>query len=196
MTAPPPSQFDQVAFSVAACVEVLKNGFEIAAIIMGGIWTYFNFFKGRTYRSRLECEVEGSIETHSGRSLLKVVVRAKNVGLSKVLIGHEGTVLQLYSALATSSSPSWPCEAIWSDEPTAVFDVFKDHDSVEPSEPIEDQVLAELPDDEVPAYKLTLKVLSEKLFWTAKTIVQGSAKHRIKGGICGEGIRSGPSRSE
>jgi hypothetical protein len=186
MTAPPPSQFDQVAFGVGACVEVLKNIFEIAAIIMGGIWTYFNFFKGRTYRSRLECEVEGSIETHSSRSLLKVDVRIKNVGLSKVPIGHEGTILQLHSAVAMTTSPSWPCQVIWSDEPTAVFDVFKDHDSVEPSEPIEDQVLAELPDDAARAYKLTLKVLSKNLFWTAKTIVQGSAKHRIKGGTCGE----------
>ncbi|MGB9237044.1 MAG: hypothetical protein WCC04_21760 [Terriglobales bacterium] len=196
MTAPPASQFDQAAFGVAAFVELLKNGFEIAAIIVGGIWTYFNYFKGRTYRLRLECEVEGSIETQSGRSLLKVVVRTKNVGLSKVPIGHEGTILQLHSAVATTTSPSWPCQVMWSDEPTAVFDVFKDHDSVEPSEPIEDQVLAELPDDEAPAYKLTLKVLSKKLFWTAKTIVQGSAKHRTKGGICGEGVRSEASGPE
>ena len=47
MTAPSPSQFDQVGFGVSAFVEVLKNACEIAAIAAGGIWTYFNFFKGR-----------------------------------------------------------------------------------------------------------------------------------------------------
>ncbi len=64
MTAPLPSQFDQIGFGVGAFIEVLKNVCEIAAITIGGIWTYFNFFKGRTYKPRLECEVDGSVETH------------------------------------------------------------------------------------------------------------------------------------
>lgn len=185
MTAPAPSQFDQIGFGVSAFVEVLKNVCEIAAIAAGGFWTYFNFFKGRTYESRLECEVDGSIDARSGRSLLKVVVKARNVGLSKVVIEHEATVLQLHSAVAMHASPPWPCQISWGDKPVAVFDVFKDQDLIEPSEPIEDQLLAELPDDKAPAYKLTLKVLSKKEFWTAKTIVQGSEKHRTTGGTCG-----------
>jgi hypothetical protein len=173
MTTPSPSQFDQVAFGVSAFVELLKNICEIAAIVIGGIWTYLNYFRGRTYRSRLECEVDGSIEIHSRRSLLKVVVKAKNVGGSKVRIDQEGTALQLYPAVAVKASPLWPCQAIWSENP-AVFDVFKDHAWIESSEPIEDQVLVELPDDKATAYKLTLRVRSGKTWWTAKNIVQAS----------------------
>jgi hypothetical protein len=37
-------------------VDVLQKLFTIAAIVVGGIWAYFNFFKGRTYRMRLEPE--------------------------------------------------------------------------------------------------------------------------------------------
>ena len=77
MSVTPPSQFDQIGFGVSAFVEMLKNVCEIAAIGVGAIWTYFNFFKGRTYKSRLECEVDGSLEASSGRLLLKVVVTAK-----------------------------------------------------------------------------------------------------------------------
>ena len=168
LTAPSPSQFDQVGFGVSAFVEVLKNVCEIAAIAAGGIWTYFNFFKGRTYKSTLECEVDGLIETHSGRSLLKVVVKAKNVGLSKVLIEKKGMVLQPHPAVAPKSSPSWPCHATWSGD-LAVFDVFNDHAWIEPSEPIEDQVLVELPDDKTPAYKLMLRVQSGTIWWTVAT---------------------------
>ncbi len=106
MSGLPPSQFDQIGFGVSAFVETLKNAFEIAAIVVGALWTYFNFFKGRTYRSRLECEVDGTVETRAGRLLLKVVVRAKNVGLSRVLVGQEGTILQLHSAVMYYTSPS------------------------------------------------------------------------------------------
>lgn len=195
MAVPQPSQFDQVGFGISAFVEVLKNVFEIAAIATGAIWTYFNFFKGRTYRPRLECRVDGFVETHSGRSLLKVVVKAENVGLSKVSIEQRGTILQLYPAVTQSSTPSFPCQVIWSDKP-AVFDVFKDHAWVEPSEPIEDQVLIELPDDKAPAYKLTLKVLSKKISWTARNIVSGLDEHCIEGGSRDQVSGSDASGSE
>jgi len=194
MTPVPPSQFDQIGFGVSAFVELLKNVCEIAAIITGAIWTYYNFFKGRTYRLRLECEVDGSIETYSGRAQLKVVVKARNVGLSKVLVDQKGTILQLHSAVPPNTVPSWPCQVTWSNEP-AVFDVFKDHPSIEPSEPIEDQVLVELPDDNAPAYKLTLKVLSKKVSWTARNIVQGPVTDRITGGARGQSSRPEAARS-
>jgi hypothetical protein len=180
----PPSQFDQIAFGTAAFVEVLKNVCEIAAIGTGAIWTYYNFFKGRTYKPRLECGVYGTVEAHSGRLFLKVVVKAKNVGLSRVLIEQSGTALLLYAAEIPNASP-WPLQTIWSGSPAA-FEVFKDHAWAEPSEPVEDQMLIELPDDRAPAYKLILKVLSKKITWTAKNIVGGSEENRIIGGLCAE----------
>jgi hypothetical protein len=192
---PQPSQFDQIGFGVSAFVELLKNVFEIAAIGAGGIWTYFNFFKGRTYKPRLECEVDGSVETHSGRPLMKVVVRAKNVGLSRVSIEQKGTILQIYPAVTQSSSPSFPCQIVWSDKP-AVFDVFKEHAWIEPSEPVEDRVLIELPDTKAPAYKLNLKILSKKISWTARNIVVGSEEHRTKGGTHGKSTGSDASGRE
>ncbi len=182
MTIFSPSDFDQIGFGISAFVEVLKNVCEIVAIVVGAIWTYFNFFKGRTYRPRLECEVDGLMGTHSGRPLLKVVVKAKNVGLSKVLVEQKGTILQLCPAADQNTAPSWPCQIAWSNEP-AVFDVFTDHKWIEPSEPIEDWVLIELPDDKVPAYKLTLKVLSNEISWTATNIV-ASVTRGIDGGTC------------
>jgi len=157
-------------------VEILKNIFEIAAIIAGGVWTYFNYFKGRTYRSRLECNVEGSIITHSSRSLLRALVKVKNVGLSKVSIDQRGTILQLQRAVTCGKNPEWPCQAMWDDHP-AVFDVFKEHPHVEPSEPVEDLVLVELPQDKdrLSAYRLILRVSSGKQVWIAKYIVQTEA---------------------
>jgi hypothetical protein len=198
--APQPSNFDQVAFGTSAFVELLKNSFEIAAIILGAIWTYFNFFKGRTYRPRLECNVDGSVHTDSGRPLLKALTKVKNVGLSKVRIDQEGTILQLFSSVRQNSIPSFPCQVTWNDRP-AVFDVFKEHKWVEPLETIEDQVLIELPDDRTSDYKLNLKVLSKRIWWkvlsngiswTARSIV--SVGGRMKGGTDGQSSGSDASR--
>lgn len=177
MEVPPASEFDQIGFGISAFVELVKNIFEVVAIGAGGIWTYFNFFKGRTYRPRLECSVDGSVEEHSGQRFLKVIVRAKNVGLSKVPIEQKGTILQLYESVLSSSSPQFPFQATWADSP-AVFDVFKEHAWVEPSEPVEDHVLIELPRNGVPAYKLNLKVLSKKISWTARNVVYGSERRQ------------------
>ncbi|MGA7967719.1 MAG: hypothetical protein WB983_03735 [Terriglobales bacterium] len=195
MPTPSPSQFDQVAFGMGAFVEVVKNLCEITAIAMGGIWTYFNFFKGRTYKSRLECEVNGTVEIHSGQSWLKIVMKTKNVGRSKVPIGREGTVLQVQSAVVARTPPRWPMQANWREGP-AVWGVFGDHDWLEPSEPIEDHLLIELPDDKTPAYRLTLRVLSGNLWWTATNVVQSSEKNLMKGGGYESGSGSGAGRPE
>jgi hypothetical protein len=78
-------------------VETAKSLCEILAIFAGGAWTYLNYFRGRLHKRRLECSVEASVEKHSGRSFLKVVVRMRNIGLSKVPIQQTGTALLIYS---------------------------------------------------------------------------------------------------
>jgi len=177
MIALPPSQFDQTGCGVKEFADVLKSSAEIGAILVGGFWTYINYFRGRTHRSRLECKVDGSIIQHAPRSLLKVVAKIRNVGLARVSIQKEGTALHIRSALTPNASPQVPCQAIWNEEP-AVFDVFKDHTDIEPSEPIEDHVLVELPGAEASAYRLTLTVCSKKgllkkgQIWTATSILE------------------------
>ncbi|HTR23638.1 MAG TPA: hypothetical protein VMI10_06605 [Terriglobales bacterium] len=121
--------------------------------------------------------MDGSIIPCASHSVLKVVAKVRNVGLSRVSIQKKGTALHLHSALTPSASPPTPCQTIWNEEP-AVFEVFKDDTDIEPSEPIEDHVLVELPMVEAPAYKLALTVCSKKgllkkaRFWTATSILE------------------------
>jgi hypothetical protein len=129
--------------------------------------------RGRTYRARLECSVEGAI-IGSPRPLLRIVVKLKNVGLSKVAIKQEGTILQLHRAVTPEKGPPWPCRAMRDNQP-AVFDVFRENSHVEPSEPVEDLVLVQLPQDRASAYTLILRVSSGKQVWIAKNVVQTKA---------------------
>jgi hypothetical protein len=77
--------------------EVLKNVATIIAIGAGAVWAYFNFFKGRTYRSRLEPKVSGKVISHNGAYYLIVTAQLKNVGLSDVRIDQKGSALRVFA---------------------------------------------------------------------------------------------------
>ncbi len=151
-------------------VETAKNVCEILAILGGAAWTYLNYFRGRIYKPRLECSIEASIEKHSGHSFLKAAVKVRNIGLSKVPIQQKGTGLLIYSAKMQDQPPSFPSEVLW-DEPVAAFDVFSGKNGVEPSEAISESVMIALPQGVVFTHKVTLKVVSGEIWWTAESIV-------------------------
>lgn len=104
-------------------VETAKNPCEIAAIFGGAAWTYLNYFRGRTYNPRLECSVEASTAMSSGHTFLRVVVKVRNIGLSKVPLEQKGTALLIYSANLQDRPSSFLRQVDWS-EPVAAFDVF------------------------------------------------------------------------
>jgi len=158
------------ASDVSHWVDTAKNICEILAIFGGAAWTYLNYFRGRIYKPRLECSVEASIEKHSGHSFLKAVVTIKNIGLSKVPIQQRGTGLLIYSANMLDRPPSFPSEVLWN-EPVAAFGVFSGKTGVEPSEPIAESEMVALPQDDVLTHKVTLKVVSGEIWWTAESIV-------------------------
>jgi hypothetical protein len=101
-------------------VENVKDISEIAAIIIGGFWTYLNYFRGRIYKPRLECTVDASIEKDAGRFVLKAVTKIRNVGLSKVRIAQKGTGLLVHSMAAREEAPQFPVAADWNG-PVAAF---------------------------------------------------------------------------
>src|SRR2546429_3204710 len=77
--------------------DVLKNVATIIAFGAGAVWAYFNFFKGRTYRSRLEPKVSGKLISRNGANYLIVTAQLKNVGLSDVRIDQKGSALRVFA---------------------------------------------------------------------------------------------------
>ena len=118
----------------------------------------------------MECSVEASVEKHSGHSFLKAVVRIRNIGLSKVHIRQKGTALLLYSVNMQDRTPTFPSHVRWN-EAVAAFDVFTGERWVEPSESIAESLMVDLPHGGAFTYKVTLKVVSGQILWTAEAIV-------------------------
>jgi hypothetical protein len=143
-------------------VDIVQKLFTIAAIIIGGIWTYFNFFRGRTYRMRLEATVSGKIVTFKGSNHLIADISLKNVGLSKVEIEQQKSALHVLSyefPVGTRSIVG----ATWKD--LHVFPVFESHHWIEPGEAIEEQRLMTIPANARTAFQLRLEVVSKEFSW-------------------------------
>src|SRR5436190_24290972 len=56
-------------------VSIAKDGTTTLAIVIGGIWTYFNFIRGRIYNPRLEPAIFGTLFENKGVRF--VIVRAR-----------------------------------------------------------------------------------------------------------------------
>jgi hypothetical protein len=69
---------------------------RIGAYLIGGFWVILNYRRGRTHRSRLEPTVGGEVRQVGTTLTLRIWVRVKNVGLSKVDIHQEGSGLRIF----------------------------------------------------------------------------------------------------
>jgi hypothetical protein len=110
------------------------------------------------------------VEKHSGHSFLRAIVRIRNIGLSKVPIQQRGTALLIYSVNMQGRTPTFPSQVRWN-EAVAAFDVFAGQRWVEPSESIAESLMVDLPHGGTFTYKVTLKTVSGKIWWTAESIV-------------------------
>ncbi len=145
-------------------VEILEKLFTIAAIIVGGAWTYYHFFRGRTFTKRLEPGVTAEYFDRNGSAFVRMTLRVKNVGLSSVRITQKGTGVMV--SLETRAPKTQPIT--W--ETHGAFPVFESHGWIEPGESIEEAQLISLPQDATIAVRCELRIVSEGLEWNAMTI--------------------------
>ncbi len=142
--------------------KLLKDGeslLKILGIIVAGVWAYFNFFRGRTYRSRLEPKISGTVSTKEGVICLIATISLKNVGLSKVGIQQEGSALEVSATeMVTDISEVQAVE--W--EYITISKVFKDHQWIEPGELVEEQQLFLMPKGDYLAFRLKIRIVAPK----------------------------------
>ncbi|MGD0567776.1 MAG: hypothetical protein ABSA78_05180 [Candidatus Sulfotelmatobacter sp.] len=141
---------------------------KILAILAGGIWAYFHYYRSRQYYPRLVPQPVGKIVHQQGRDYLHVVLKLKNCGFSKVWIDHDKSWLRIY-ACDPDPAPSAIDDVDWTR--LATFPVFKSHKWIESGEDIEDVRLILLTEPSQGAFRLELNVFGKpKSNWCAETI--------------------------
>jgi hypothetical protein len=131
-----PSSLD----TIKTVVDVIGTAITALAVIIGGVWAYFKFVKGRTYRPRLEPGLSGEWRLVGDKQMLQARITAKNIGASKFTLLQKGTGLRI-SVLARDQSPA-PAPADWTS--LRVFEVFREHQWIEPGETVCDDLLLNL----------------------------------------------------
>jgi hypothetical protein len=134
------SQEPALLDNVKSVVDIIGTSVTAVALIIGGIWAYFKFVKGRTYRPRLEVELSGQWRLIDGKHLLQAHISVKNIGASVVTLLQNGTGLRV-SVLARHQ-PTAPAQVAW--ESLRVFEVLVDHAWIEPGETVSDDLLLDL----------------------------------------------------
>jgi hypothetical protein len=84
--------------------EAFANVTQTLALIAGGVWAYFKFAKGRTFRDRLIPTVSGKFISIDGSVFLIVATQLQNVGLSRIALDHEA---ELANRLWVFSTRTW-----------------------------------------------------------------------------------------
>jgi len=121
-------------------VSVIGTSITGLAVIIGGIWAYFKFVKGRTFRPRLEVDMSGQWRKVDGKQLLQARIMVKNIGASNVTLLQKGTGLRV--SLLAAHQPAPPAPVEW--EGQRVFEILKEHAWIEPGETVSDDLLLDL----------------------------------------------------
>jgi hypothetical protein len=143
-------------------LDVADKVIKLVAVALGGIWTYWNYRKSRTYEQKLDLNIVGTVFTH-GDLYGDVRLTVKNIGKTEHIVDHDGTTCEL-SIIREDLS----------EESVRFFEVFTDDDRLEPGESMIDTIYWSVPSsvDSILWVKLTLVVVSGGVQWISTDMVR------------------------
>ena len=159
-------------------IDISEKAFTIIAVIVGGLWVYFNSFRGRTFVPRLQLELSGRLLTNGRLQFLLVSIQVKNVGSSIVQLRERGTGLKVVSLQAgpAASEVANLIEKETTAFPVLEKDIIDEKDTttdksiknIEPGTSINEQKLVVVNMAKYNAFRLELKVFAfgGRLFWS------------------------------
>lgn len=120
------------------------------AVIIGGVWAYFKFIRGRTFKPKLSIALAGQWRSvPQVGNAFHARLRVTNIGASKADLKQFGTGLQV--SFPSEDQPPPPRRFRWQPVPLAedektpqVFSVLKEHRWIEPGETVSDDLLLNL----------------------------------------------------
>ena len=136
-------------------LDVADKLIKFAAVCLGGVWTWWNFRKSRTYAQKLELQIAGHV-FEQGDFYVDVLVTLRNVGASRYDLEAAGNTCEISVIVENLSEQS-----------LRVFYVFELSDSVEPGAVVSDQLQWRIPfpEEALVWVKIRLRVASNKIEW-------------------------------
>jgi len=108
----------------------IDEGIKLGALALGGLWTYWNYQKSRTYAQKLDLQITGDAFFFRNDLYIDAALVLKNLGASKHILQSEGTSCEIFAILDDLTQRE-----------IRLFPVFTLHDQIEPREAVSDHVL-------------------------------------------------------
>jgi hypothetical protein len=154
---------------------------QIAAIIIGALWAYYKFFRGRIFHKRAEPTLEGMLVGAGDSYGVRVKLTLKNTGSSDIPLRVTLLTLAAHRVGDVDEKGHLRWREVARAHAFRSDDGEPDHVEIESQETITDEVLIPIgpndtPGDDVFAYRLICQVYEKResgggICWTTKAIV-------------------------
>jgi hypothetical protein len=118
-------------------VDMIQKIVTSAGVIIGAIWTYFLFVRGRTLKPRIVPRISGSLHPAARGQYLLATVSVANRGGIVLRVAHEDTGVAVFARTHKRGADQWV--------DINAFDVLAEEDLVEPGVVTEDHYVMHLP---------------------------------------------------
>jgi hypothetical protein len=149
-------------------LDIADKLIKLAAVLIGALWTWWNFRKSRTYEQKLELEVVGTVFVQGDLyGDIKIVV--KNIGATKHTVQDAGTYCELSVVRSDLTEQTFD-----------IFDVFAANEKIEPGESLNDTRCWRIqqPINDILWVKLSLRVVSEGVEWISSRLIRVETEDR------------------
>lgn len=131
------------------------------ALIIGGLFAYYRFFKEETYSKRLQPSVSTAVSRSAGHLCVVVTATAKNAG--QVTVNLNNNLTRFITSVRKLGDLEWT--------DYVVETIFIEQDWVRPGETISDEKWVEILDSGEAALKTDIVVAATEDQWGASDIV-------------------------
>lgn len=129
-----------------------------AGVVVGGVWAYYKFIRGRTFVYRAELRTSAKYVDLDVKGLLLVSVEMENTGSSKIpLTAQDSKNVQVYAA-----SNLEPAVTIDWEDLDQIHQIFSSHQWIEAGETIVDEVALVVLRAPYRIYDVRAKVVTRK----------------------------------
>jgi hypothetical protein len=151
--------------TLSFALDVADKVIKLLAVLLGGIWTYWNYKKSRTYAQKMELQMSGSIFSR-GDAYVEIAVSLKNLGAAKHSVQQQGTYCEIAAVFADLTVQS-----------INLSPIFARDEYIEPGETIHDRVLTVLPLDatNIVWIRADMRVVSGRVEWRQSHLLRVEA---------------------
>lgn len=148
--------------NVSFALDIADKAIKAVAVIIGGLWVFWNHAKSRTYEQKLELEITGTVFVQQDLyGDVKAVV--KNIGATKHALQQAGTYCELFTIGTDLVERS-----------VRIFPIFTLQDRIEPQESVDETLCWRIPRplDNIVWVKLNLQVVSDGVEWSTTCMIR------------------------